>query len=303
MKKNTSNYTVRRDTTPNSTGEIVHRFGMLAMGLSLALAPILLFLALIDREGTPPWTACGFGVVGLGLWLTRRWWKLKPAEAEAGAGAELAETREQMMTVAGGTGKEGRPKVLLLNASLAGGGGNSARMLAAAAKRIGPEFEVCTAALAGGDAATFATLEPVLRECVGMVIATGTHWDGWSSPLQKFLEDATPAEASALWLGKPVAVLVTEHSTGGKAVLSRLQGVLVTLGCEIPPLSGLVLSQAVQLARRHTPDPEATEDYWSPADLDVVMHNLLQAVRRPALRWKTWPVDRQGFARAWLELG
>jgi chromate reductase len=168
------------------------------------------------------------------------------------------------------------------------------------APRLAPHAELTHAALAGPAAATFATLEPALCAADALVFATGTHWDSWSSPLQKFLEDATPAEAGPLWLGKPAAVLVTEHSVGGKAVLSRLQGVLLTLGCSLPPLSGLVLSQAVQLARRHTPDPALADDFWSPDDLDVIAHNLLTAARQPRPAWRAWPVDRQHFSRPWL---
>ena len=193
-----------------------------------------------------------------------------------------------------------RPRVLLLDASLAGPGGNSSALLDLLAPRLAPFAEIDQAALSGPAGKNFAALEPALRAADAFVFATGTHWDSWSSALQKFLEDATPAEASPLWLGKPAAVLVTEHSVGGKAVLSRLQGVLVTLGCAIPPLSGLVVAQSVQLARLHCPDPDACDDYWSVDDLAVVAHNLLVGVRRPRPDWRAWPVDRTDYRRRWL---
>ena len=123
--------------------------------------------------------------------------------------------------------------------------------------------------------------------------------------LQKFLEDATPAEGTKLWLGKPAAVVVSEHSVGGKGVLSRLQGVLVTLGCTLPPMSGLVLSRAAVIAAQH--DADAARDFWCVDDLRVVCHNLAEAARvslphaAPATpRWKTWPVDREDFGARWL---
>ncbi|TAG32374.1 MAG: hypothetical protein EAZ36_02495, partial [Verrucomicrobia bacterium] len=106
-------------------------------------------------------------------------------------------------------------------------------------------------------------------------------------------------EATALWLGLPVAVVVSEHSTGGKGVLSRLQGVLVTFGCAIPPLSGLVISKSAQLARRHA--ATEAEDFWCADDLAVVADNLLTAARQPRAAWRAWPVDRAEFANRWVE--
>lgn len=193
--------------------------------------------------------------------------------------------------------------MLLLDASLAGPGGNSDLLLDAVATRLAGRAQVERAALSGPNAGTFASLEPALRRADAFVFATGTHWDSWSSALQKFLEDATPAEASDLWLGKPAAVLVTEHSVGGKAVLSRLQGVLLTLGCALPPLSGLVLSKAAQLSRAHAPEAAGTDDFWCVEDLDVVVHNLLVGLRAPRTDWRAWPVDRRHFREPWLRSG
>ena len=191
-----------------------------------------------------------------------------------------------------------RPRLLLLNAALAGDTGNTAVLLAEARARLTPHAEVAAVTLAGPDAPDFAALRPQLEAADGFLFGTGTHWDSWSSVLQKFLEDATPAEGTALWLGKPAAVVVSEHSTGGKGVLSRLQGVLVTLGCTLPPMSGLVLSRAAMIAARH--DPEAGRDFWCRDDLAVVCHNLVEAAAGTR-RWQTWPVDREGFADRWVQ--
>jgi chromate reductase len=188
-----------------------------------------------------------------------------------------------------------RPRLVLLNASLAGDAGNTAVLLSRARRLLARRATVTAVTLAGGPG--FAALRPVLASANGFLIGTGTHWDSWSSVLQKFLEEATPAEGTALWLGKPAACVVTEHSTGGKSVLSRLQGVLVTLGCSLPPMSGLVLSQAAVLATAHA--PEAAGDFWCAADLRIVCHNLAEAAGG-GRRWKTWPVDRAGFADRWL---
>ena len=218
-----------------------------------------------------------------------------------------------------------RPHLLLLNASLAGDAGNTAVLLARARHHLTRRATVESLTLAALPARTSvadsqlstlssqlpASFNPQLRSALtranGFLIGTGTHWDSWSSVLQKFLEEATPHEGTALWLGKPAAVVVSEHSTGGKGVLSRLQGVLVTLGCTLPPMSGLVLSRAALLAAQHAPDPATTSDFWCEADLRVVCHNLAEAARvslagaqPPLPRWRTWPVDRRDFAARWL---
>lgn len=207
-----------------------------------------------------------------------------------------------------------RPHLLLLNASLAGEAGNTSVLLAQARRLLARRATVeslTLAALAPGSVSQLSAFNSqllgALQRADGFLLGTGTHWDSWSSVLQKFLEDATPHEGTALWLGKPAAVVVSEHSVGGKGVLSRLQGVLVTLGCTLPPMSGLVLSRAALLAARHTPDPTATRDFWCEADLRIVCHNLAEAARvsldgakPPRPRWHTWPIDRRDFATRWL---
>ncbi len=217
-----------------------------------------------------------------------------------------------------------RPHLLLLNASLAGDAGNTAVLLARARRLLARRATVESVTLAAlptvAPAADSSVPQPsaltpqlvdALQRADGFLIGTGTHWDSWSSVLQKFLEDATPHEGTALWLGKPAAVVVSEHSVGGKGALSRLQGVLVTLGCTLPPMSGLVLSRAALLAAQHAPEPAVTSDFWCEADLPVICHNLAEAARctlpsargsaHPALpRWRTWPVDRRDFSARWL---
>ena len=196
-----------------------------------------------------------------------------------------------------------RPHLLLLNASLAGDAGNTAVLLARARQLLARRASVESLTLAKNN--DFAAVQTHLQHADGFLFGTGTHWDSWSSLLQKFLEDATPAEGTKLWLGKPAAVVVSEHCVGGKGVLSRLQGVLVTLGCTLPPMSGMVLSRAAVIAAKH--DAAAARDFWCVDDLRVVCHNLAEAARASLLdaspstpRWKTWPVDREDFAARWL---
>mgnify|MGYP002780993912 CR=1 FL=1 len=214
-----------------------------------------------------------------------------------------------------------RLRILILNAALAGGTGNTEVALTRLARLLAKNAEVRSLALAGtkrGADRSFAEVKPELAWADAFVFGTGTHWDSWSSVLQKFLEDATEAEGTALWLGKPAACVVTEHSVGGKGVLSRLQGVLVTMGCLIPPMSGLVLSKVAEIAAgsekgagardkfqevggREAAKAEAsgTEDFWCTDDLKIVAHNLVEAVNGTR-RWKAWPVDRTDFSARWM---
>ncbi|MCS6243059.1 MAG: NAD(P)H-dependent oxidoreductase [Opitutus sp.] len=198
-----------------------------------------------------------------------------------------------------------RPQILLLNASLAGDFGNTAAALDHMAALLAPHARVARHTLATEPG--FAACCEALAAADAVVIGTGTHWDSWSSHLQRFLEEATPAEGTALWLGKPVACFVTEHSVGGKGVLSRLQGVLVTLGGLIPPMSGVVLSLAAQTAAQSDPASatDASQDFWCADDLAVVSHNLLAATAQLRLappNWQTWPVDRTGFDQRWIRV-
>jgi len=180
--------------------------------------------------------------------------------------------------------------ILLLDGSLGAPEGNTSRLLERLAAHLRPAIEVRYHALRSSRPS-----ERSLAEAKGFVFATGTYWDSWGSPLQRFLEESTELEGGSVWLGKPAATLVTMHSVGGKEVLSRLQGVLVTLGLAVPPMSGLAYSLANHLAIK----AEADADFWRVEDLEVVAHNLLRAL---GLRegWKSWPVECD-FVKNWLD--
>lgn len=191
------------------------------------------------------------------------------------------------------------PRILILNAALNGRAGNTAVLLGrAAAFLAGQGAEVREVVLA--ENAGYAQVRAELLAAQAILFGTGTHWDSWSSLLQRFLEEATPDEGLAPWFGKPAGAIVTMHSVGGKQVLSRLQGVLVTLGCLIPPMSGLVCSYANQMARQ-SPEPDA-DDLWGVEDIEVVAWNLLAAARQggPEAGYRSWPVARAGVSDRWI---
>lgn len=115
--------------------------------------------------------------------------------------------------------------------------------------------------------------------------------------LQQAFEELTPSEASEAWLGKPAAVLVTAHQVGAQSVLFRLQGVLVTFGCLVPPLSGVVISKVGEALRARA--PELCSDVWGLEDVATALHNVLSAPFTPRA-FRAWPVDRQHFGERWL---
>lgn len=136
------------------------------------------------------------------------------------------------------------------------------------------------------------------QEASGVIFTSGTYWDSWGSPLQHFLEVSTEFEGSDIFLGKPAAVFVTMHSVGGKGVLSRLQGVLNTLGFLIPPMSGLVYSLAGHLALQT--ESTFSDDFWSLDDAETVIHNFLAALNNET-NYQAWPVDHKDPTRLWIK--
>jgi hypothetical protein len=118
--------------------------------------------------------------------------------------------------------------------------------------------------------------------------------------MQKFLEMATKYEASDLFLFKPASVMITMHSVGGKGVLSRLQGVLNTMGLGIPPMSGMVYALSTHIALTMGENyNHFNDDFWSLEDIEIIIHNLMSAVQHKH-DFKSWPVDRKDPQRRWL---
>ena len=191
--------------------------------------------------------------------------------------------------------KRPRPRILIINGSSGGDTGNTAVLLERAVRRLRRRAAVSVLALAPG--ASYADIRPALVQADGLLIGTGTYWDSWSHHLQRLLEEATPDEGTAAWLGKPAAVFVTMHAVGGKGVLSRLQGVLNTLGCMIPPMSGLVYSLVNQAAIGA--QAKGADDLWCIEDVDTICANLLAALT-PGARYRAWPTDRVSFRDPWL---
>lgn len=185
--------------------------------------------------------------------------------------------------------------ILIINGSLGGALGNTASLLTTATKYItehSGQYEIIHLENSEID------LKSKLTWADGFIFSSGTYWDSWGSPLQRFLEASTEFEASDLFLGKAAGVIITMHSVGGKGVLSRLQGVLSTMGLTIPPMSGLVYSLTNHLARQEN-QSDFSDDFWSLDDIEIVIHNLMTTVKRKH-DFKAWPVDHKDPKRRWL---
>lgn len=189
------------------------------------------------------------------------------------------------------------PNILIVNGSLGGSAGNTAELLALAEDLLSPNASVSHLEL---------VREPALDRIVasaraadGFIFGTGTYWDSWGSPLQRFLEMTAHTEASDLWLGKPAGVLVTANSVGAKGVLSRLIGVLNVYGMSIPPLAGFAYTFVNHIALPVAP-PHLRRELWTPDDVKVVCHNLLQALGG-GRDWLTWPTNQGLGSEKWLD--
>lgn len=139
-----------------------------------------------------------------------------------------------------------------------------------------------------------------LGKADGAIFGTGTHWGQSSSTLQKFIEDATPSEGTKIWLGKPVGIIVSEHSTGGQSVASTLVATLSNYGAFIVPQGWMVFSRAGQEAKRHGDDWK--EDVWGPDDIKSICDSLM-IYARSRKKLKSWQVDDdpESFHDQWVK--
>jgi len=189
-----------------------------------------------------------------------------------------------------------KKNILIINGSLSGSTGNTSVLVTKIAELIDNK-QFCLDIIHLAEESI--DLEKRLRKADGFIFTSGTYWDSWGSPMQKFLEESTQFEASDIFLFKPAAVIITMHSVGGKSVLSRLQGVLNTLGMLLPPMSGFVYSLNTHLALENNITTDFKDDFWSIEDISIVIHNLSMALKNES-SFISWPVDRKDPKRRWL---
>lgn len=188
--------------------------------------------------------------------------------------------------------------ILIVNGSLGGSTGNTAELLAIAEEKLSREVAVTHLELIREP--TMDRIEAAIRQADGFLFGTGTYWDSWGSPMQRFLEMTAHTEGSELWTGKPAAVIVTAHAVGAKSVLSRLIGVLNVFGMAIPPFAGFAYSYVNHVALPVAP-AHLRNELWTPADVEVVCHNLLEALRG-GQDWMCWPTNEGRSGEKWLDV-
>lgn len=188
-------------------------------------------------------------------------------------------------------------EIVILNGSPSGNKGNCQKLILKIKKIISPKMKVHIVHLK--DMKSFKSTFQKIEQSQGVIFVTGTYWDSWGSPLQRFLEQATDLEGTSALMGKSAAVVVLKHSVGGKGVLSRLQGVLSTMGFIIPPMSGMVYSLVSDLTLKAAKSSHQ-DDFWSLEDLKVVVKNFELGMEIQTL-WRSWPVDRKNFRKTWVK--
>ena len=192
-------------------------------------------------------------------------------------------------------------KILILNGSLGSNTGNTEFLIECIQSKI-KYFKVLTEVIHLKEFLEkdnfLLELKTKIQAADGFVFTSGTYWDSWGSPMQLFLEASTVFEGSELLLGKPAAVIITMHSVGGKGVLSRLQGVLNTMGIMIPPMTGIVYSLVGKLALET--DSSFADDFWGLEDLETVVHNLITCLNNEH-SYKTWAIDIKDPKRVWIK--
>jgi multimeric flavodoxin WrbA len=134
----------------------------------------------------------------------------------------------------------------------------------------------------------------------GFLFGTGTYWDSWGSPLQRFLEVTAHTEGQSYWVGKPACAIVTAHAVGAKGVLTRLLGVMNVYGTLIPPFAGFSYTFVADTALPHASD-HLRNELWTADDTDVVCHNLLEALKG-GRNWKQWPTNEGRYGDKWLNV-
>lgn len=169
--------------------------------------------------------------------------------------------------------------ILIINGALGGRTGNTSMLLKKIRRIIGkthPETKIRIIHLHP----TFCWngVKRCIKKADCLIFSTGTYWDSWGSPMQQLFEKMTVLEGSKYLVGKPACAIVTMHSVGGKEIVSRILGNLVSLGCMIPPFAGFAYSYADHVAHKtRTSGRRLLDDVWHIQDLQTLLSNLIKA--------------------------
>lgn len=180
-------------------------------------------------------------------------------------------------------------KISIINGSLGGRSGNTGQLINKIRKilqKIDPSIKVCVLNLS--PSFDWLRARKTIRTSDGLLFCSGTYWDSWGSPMQQLFEKMTQIEGKKHLVGKPVSVIVTMHSVGGKEIVSRMQGVLCSMGCMIPPFTGFAYSYSDHIAHKsRVTGKKLLDDVWHIDDLNALLANLVEAVKKTN-NWKVW---------------
>lgn len=144
----------------------------------------------------------------------------------------------------------------------------------------------------------------IIKESNALIFCTGTYWDSWGSNMQQLFEKMTEIEGKKHLLGKPAGVIVTMHSVGGKEVASRMQGVLCSMGCALPPFSAFAYSYADHVAHQSRYlGKKLLDDVWHIEDLQAFLSNIINYMKDKKT-WQVWDyLDTEAYnpTSVWLK--
>lgn len=186
--------------------------------------------------------------------------------------------------------------ILVVNGSLHGNLGNCQKIVDHIIKQT-KELKISSIDLLNSSKEK---IESELNSADAFIFISGTYWESWGSPLQKFFEDFTYLETTSTFMGKPAGCVVLSHSTGGRGVLSRILVNLNLFGCILPPLSGLEISFVGQEALTYSKDHSLKEDIWSIKDIDLLIKNIGSCLDK-SYSFESWPIDTGDFKKVWFK--
>jgi multimeric flavodoxin WrbA len=177
----------------------------------------------------------------------------------------------------------------IINGSIGGKNGNTASLIKKIRKKINkisPDSKVRILHLHKDF--DWPKVRNVIKESDALIFCTGTYWDSWGSNMQQLFEKMTEIEGKKHLIGKPAGVIVTMHSVGGKEVASRMQGVLCSMGCILPPFSAFAYSYADHVAHQSRfLGKKLLDDVWRIEDLHAFLFNIIQYASG-GKEWKVW---------------
>jgi hypothetical protein len=195
--------------------------------------------------------------------------------------------------------------IAIINGSLGGRTGNTHNLIKKIRKtinKINPDINVKIIHLHPGF--NWPHVRKIIRTSDGFVFCSGTYWQSWGSPMQQLFEKMTEIEGKKHLLGKPAGVVVTMHSVGGQEVASRIQGVLCSLGCVLPPFCAFAYSYADHVAHRSRyHGKKLMDDIWHIEDTYALVSNIIEYVKG-TYKWKVWDfLDTDAFdpTSIWLK--